>query len=43
MCGERGGEPNAVKWFQRRGLAEVSCSLLTIRISHGTAVQAAVE
>ena len=43
MCGAHGGEPNSVKWCQRRGLEEVSCSLLSIRIARVAPAQAAAE
>lgn len=43
ICGEHGGDPDSVKFFQRLGLNYVSCSPFRVPIARLAAAQAAIE
>lgn len=43
ICGEHGGDPESVKFFQRLGLNYVSCSPFRVPIARLAAAQAAIE
>ncbi len=43
VCGEHGGEPNSIKFFDKVGLDYVSCSPFRVPIARLAAAQAAVE
>jgi len=43
VCGEHGGDPQSVRFFDRVGLAYVSCSPLRVPVARLAAAQAAIE
>jgi pyruvate,orthophosphate dikinase len=43
ICGEHGGDPDSVKFFQRLGLNYVSCSPFRVPIARLAAAQASIE
>ncbi len=43
VCGEHGGDPNSIKFFDKVGLDYVSCSPFRVPIARLAAAQAAVE
>jgi pyruvate,orthophosphate dikinase len=43
VCGEHGGEPKSVEYFNKQGLDYVSCSPFRVPIARLAAAQAAVN
>src|SRR5690606_30107246 len=43
ICGEHGGEPSSIEFFEKVGLAYVSCSPFRVPIARVAAAQAAVR
>lgn len=43
VCGEHGGDPNSIKFFEKAGLDYVSCSPFRVPIARLAAAQAAIE
>ncbi|MBE0481399.1 MAG: pyruvate, phosphate dikinase [Dehalococcoidia bacterium] len=43
VCGEHGGDPESIKFFERIGVSSVSCSPFRIPIARLAAAQAAIE
>ncbi|MBI1827562.1 MAG: pyruvate, phosphate dikinase [Planctomycetes bacterium] len=43
VCGEHGGDPQSIRFFEKVGLAYVSCSPLRVPVARLAAAQAAIE
>jgi len=43
ICGEHGGDPASIKFFEKVGLAYVSCSPFRVPVARLAAAKAAVE
>jgi pyruvate,orthophosphate dikinase len=43
ICGEHGGDPSSIRFFEKVGLAYVSCSPFRVPVARLAAAKAAVE
>lgn len=43
VCGEHGGDPDSIQFFQKIGLQYVSCSPFRIPVARLAAAQAAIQ